>query len=82
MKIIASKHKSKKEGVCMRQAGFMSAAIKVKDDDKQERTVRLTSVELMTTKHTNAAIKEEPLAEVAESSIALKEPELKAEELA
>ena len=57
VKITAGKYKANGEGIYLRKAGLMSAAVKVKGDDAQERTLRLSSLELITKRSTSSKAK-------------------------
>ena len=92
LKIIAVKYKSHEEGTYIRPAGFISACIKVKGDDRVERTVRLTSIALLEGKAEGrgattpkegqgATTKEEVLEDIAALTRNLKELELKVKAL-
>ena len=84
VKIVAGKYKKNGEGVHLRPAGFISAAIKVKDDKKQERTLRLSSIELMEMEprtSASATTREELLEDIADLTKRLKELEVKVKQL-
>ncbi len=57
VKITASKYKDNGEGIYLRKAGLMSAAVKVKGDCAQERTLRLSSLEPITKRSTSTKAK-------------------------
>ena len=57
VKITAGKYKDNGEGIYLRKAGLMSAAVKVKGDCAQERTLRLSSLEPITKRSTSTKAK-------------------------
>ena len=57
VKITAGKYRDNGEGIYLRKAGLMSAAVKVKGDYAQERTLRLSSLEPITKKSTSTKAK-------------------------
>ena len=57
VKITAGKYKDNGKGFYLRKAGLMSAAVKVKGDCTQERTLRLSSLEPITKRSTSTKAK-------------------------
>ena len=73
---MAGKYKSNKEGVYLREAGLISAVVKVKDDSRMERTLRLTSIRLK-----KDVDKDRIVNEIADLTRRLRELETKVKEL-
>ena len=78
VKIVAGTYKTHGEGVFCRAAGNASAAVAVKGDSAQERTIRLSSIRALNLKGNNkAALKKEIKQEISELKDRLRDLEIK-----